>query len=73
MLKRVESTVYSRPNTVVFKQEYPITLTLDGLGQIARLNARCLPIACKYNDRELNFRIAVSCLSHELYLSNVTI
>jgi len=53
VLKRVESTEYSRPNTVVFKQEYPITLTLDGLGQISRLNARCLPIACKYNDREL--------------------
>ena len=44
MLNRVDSTDYPRATTVVFKQEYPITLLMDGTGQISMLNAHCLPI-----------------------------
>ena len=43
MLNRVESTEYSWATTVV-THEYPITLPMDGIGQMSRLNARCLPI-----------------------------
>ena len=43
MLNRVERTKYARA-TVVYTQEYPITLLIVGLGQMSRLNARCLPI-----------------------------
>ena len=42
VLKRVESTEYPRATTFVYTQEYPWTLTKDGLGQMSRLNAQCL-------------------------------
>jgi len=44
MLNRVESTEYSRQTTLVYIQEYPITLPLDGVSQMSRLNARCSPM-----------------------------
>ena len=43
MLNRVESTDYSRATTVVYKQEFTITLTVVGIVLMSRLNARCLP------------------------------
>jgi len=39
-----ESTEYSQETTLVYTQEYPITLPMVGIGQRSRLNARCLPI-----------------------------
>jgi len=44
VLNQVESTEYSRATTVVYTQEYPITVHTVGIGQMSRLNARCLPI-----------------------------
>ena len=44
MLTHVESTEYSRATTVVYTQEYPITLAMVGIGQMSRLNARYLHI-----------------------------
>ena len=44
MLNRVESTEYSQVTTLVHTQEYPITLPVVGIGQLTRLNARCLSI-----------------------------
>ena len=44
MLTHVESTEYSRATTVVYTQEYPITLAMVGIGQMSRPNARCLHI-----------------------------
>ena len=44
VLSRVEGTDYSRATTVVHKHEYPLTLSLVGIGQMSRLNDRCLPI-----------------------------
>jgi len=44
VLTRIESTDYPRVTTIVFKQEYPITLTVGGLGQMSRRDVRCLPI-----------------------------
>ena len=44
VLTRVESTEYSWATTVVYTQEYPTTLPMVGIGQMSRLNARCLPI-----------------------------
>jgi len=44
VLKRVESTKFSRATTVVYTQEYPITLPEIGTGQMSMLNARCLHI-----------------------------
>ena len=43
MLNRVEGTEYSRVNTVVYTQKYPITVPMVGIGRMAKLNARCLP------------------------------
>ena len=43
-LYRVESTELSRATTVVYTQEYPITLPLVGIGQMSSLNARGLPL-----------------------------
>jgi len=40
----VKSTEYSQATTVVYTQEYPITVSMVGIGQISRLIARCLPI-----------------------------
>ena len=45
MLNRVERPEYSQATTLVYTQEYPITLTMVGTGQMSRLNARWLPIA----------------------------
>ena len=47
MLNRVERPEYSQATTttVVYTQEYLITLTMVGTGQMSRLNARWLPIA----------------------------
>jgi len=45
VLNRVERPEYSQATTVVYTQEYPITLTMVGTGQMSRLNARWLPIA----------------------------
>ena len=39
MLTRIESTDYPRATTIVFKQEYPITLTMGGLGQMSTSNS----------------------------------
>ena len=44
MLNPVKSTEYSRETSLVYTQEYPITLSMFGIGQMPRLNARCLPI-----------------------------
>ena len=44
MLNQVESTEYSQATTVVYTHEYPITLPMDGTGQLSRLNARCLTL-----------------------------
>jgi len=45
-LNRVENTEYSQATTctVVYTQEYPITLHMVGIGQMSSLNAHCLPI-----------------------------
>ena len=43
MLTRIRSNDYPRATTIVFKQEYSITLTMGGLGQMSRRDARCLP------------------------------
>ena len=48
MLNPVESTEYSRQTTLVYIQEYPITLPLDGVSQMSRLNARCSPMTLFY-------------------------
>jgi len=55
VLNRVESTEYSRATTVVYTHGYPATQSMDGIGQMSRPNARCLPIvlARGYIDREL--------------------
>jgi len=44
VLNRVESTAFLRETTVVYTNEYPFTLPMVGIGQLARLNASCLPI-----------------------------
>ena len=44
MLNRVESIEFSRATTIVYTQQYPLTLPMVGMGQMSRLNARCLPI-----------------------------
>jgi len=44
VLNRVESTEYSQVNTVVYTQEFPITVPMVGIGRMSRLNARCLPL-----------------------------
>jgi len=44
VLNRVESIGYSRATTVVYTHEYPIILSLVGIGQMSKLNARCLPV-----------------------------
>jgi len=56
VLNRVENTEYPRANTVVYTQEFPITVPMVGIGRMSRLNARCLPIVlvksrsdCKYD------------------------
>jgi len=46
VLNRIESTKFSQANTVVYTQEYPVTLTMDGIGKISRLNASCLLYYC---------------------------
>ena len=43
VLNRVESTELLRKTIVVYTNEYPITLSMFGTGQISMLNARCLP------------------------------
>jgi len=43
-LNRVKRTEYSQATTVVYTQEYAITLLMVGTGLMSRLNARCLPI-----------------------------
>ena len=37
MLNRVESTELTRAITVVYTQDYPITLSMDGIDQMSRL------------------------------------
>jgi len=44
VLNHIESTEISRASTVVYTHVYPITLPMDGTGQMSRLNAHCLPI-----------------------------
>jgi len=45
VFNRVESTAYSRAMIVVYTHEYPVTLPMEGTGQISRLKyAHCLPI-----------------------------
>ena len=44
MLNLVESTKYSRAIIAVHTQGNPITLPVVGIGEISRLNARCLSI-----------------------------
>jgi len=44
VLKRVERTEYSRETTVVYTQEYPITLSMVRICQMSRVNDRSLPI-----------------------------
>ena len=44
VLNRVHTTAFSRETTIVYKQEYPISLLMVGIGQMSRLNACCLPI-----------------------------
>jgi len=44
VLNQVESTDYSQATSVVYTQEYPITLPMAGIGQICMLNASCLPM-----------------------------
>ena len=44
MFNRVKRTKLTRATTVDYTQEYPITLTMDGIDQMSRLNARCLPL-----------------------------
>jgi len=41
LLNRVESTGFF---TVVYTQEYPITLPMVGIGQMSMLSIRCLPM-----------------------------
>ena len=48
MLNQIDSTEYSRATTIVYIQEYPITLSMVGIGRMSRLNARCLPIMCLF-------------------------
>jgi len=40
VLNRVKSTKYSQATTDVYRQEYPITVPIVGIGQMSRLNAR---------------------------------
>ena len=44
MFNLAKSTEYSRATTIVYTQEYPITLPMFGTGQMSRHNARCLPL-----------------------------
>jgi len=44
VFNRVESTEYSQAMTVVYTHEYPLTLPVDGIGQMSRLNAQCSSI-----------------------------
>jgi len=44
VFKPAKSTEYSRETTLVYTQEYPLTQSMFGIGQMSRLNARCLPI-----------------------------
>jgi len=39
----LQRTEYSQETTVAWTQKYPITLTMFGIGQMSRRNARCLP------------------------------
>jgi len=55
VLNRVESTEYSQATTVVYTQEYPLTLLMVGIGQMSRLNCLlftfitpCLLILCNH-------------------------
>ena len=42
MLNRLVNTEYSRVTTIAYRHEYPITVSMVGICQMSRLNARCL-------------------------------
>ena len=44
MLTCIERIEYSKATTVVYTQQYPLTLPMVGIGQMSRHNAPCLPI-----------------------------
>jgi len=49
VLNRVESTEFSRPTTGVYTQEYPITVSMVGIGQMSRLNCSLFTYIRYYN------------------------
>ena len=66
MLNRVENTKFSRATTVVYTQDYTITLLMVGISQMSRFNGLCLPIYIQSQHNTCLDNIALLSIEHTL-------